>query len=191
MRRTSPTQSIATLFLVIVIAATLVRAWERLRTPAETVRVSAPNRPDLVVWRLPGCYELRVDPWQWTASADSTTPSVDPLMTPPTRVRLLPDSADQWRRALTTYRAIPLTGEHDARLAEYLRWFVRADTLWLVWSDGRAGGGIALRQVGDSLLGRARSFDRASGRDGTAGAAAWRLDCGTLQRRQTDTVPRR
>ena len=51
-------------------------------------------------------------------------------------------------------------GDHDPRVGDYMRWVVRADTLWLIWSDGRAGGGVALRSVGDSMLGRARVFDR-------------------------------
>jgi hypothetical protein len=84
-----------------------------------------------------------------------------------------------------------MTGDHDPRLGDYMRWVVRADTLWLIWSDRQAGGGVALRSVGDSLLGRARVFDRRLAIDGSAAAAAWRLDCGTLERYRESATPRR
>lgn len=192
MTRGSPGQSVATIVLVVVIAATLVRAWDRLRSSPEPPTVTAPvSRPDVGTWDMPGCYALRVQPWEWAGSPDTAEQPLPGFLTVPTRVRLLPDSTDEWRRSMTTYRAVPITGDHDPRIADYLRWFVRADTLWLLWSDGKAGGGIALRQVGDSLLGRARAFDRVRDLDGTAAAAAWRLNCYTLERERTDRRPRR
>ncbi len=143
-------------------------------------------------WELPGCYALRADPWDWTSPASDTAAIEAPaFLTLPTRVRLTADSTDQWRRSRVTYRAIPLTGEHDPRVRDYMRWVVRADTLWLIWSDGRAGGGVALRSVGDSLLGRARVFDRVLGLDGSSSAAAWKLDCLTLDRQSSERRPRR
>lgn len=126
-----------------------------------------------------------------SVAADSSAPDPPAFLIPPMRVRLTPDSTDQWRRSRVTYRAVPMTGDHDPRVGDYMRWVARADTLWLIWSDGRAGGGIALRSVGDSLLGRARVFDRALDLDGSSTAAAWRLDCLTLERRPTERRVRR
>jgi hypothetical protein len=192
MREKSLPQRIATWALVALIAATLLRAWDRMRSPPEPVLQEAVDRPDLVKWELPGCYALRADPWEWTSPASDTIAIEAPaFLTLPTRVRLTPDSTDQWRRSRVTYRAIPLTGEHDPRVGEYMRWVVRADTLWLIWSDGRAGGGVALRSVGDSLLGRARVFDRVLELDGSSSAAAWKLDCLTLDRQSSERRPRR
>ena len=192
MREKSLPQRIATWVLVALIAATLLRAWDRMQSPPEPVVREAVERPDLVKWELPGCYALRADPWDWTSPASDTAAIEAPaFLTLPTRVRLTADSTDQWRRSRVTYRAIPLTGEHDPRVRDYMRWVVRADTLWLIWSDGRAGGGVALRSVGDSLLGRARVFDRVLGLDGSSSAAAWKLDCLTLDRQSSERRPRR
>lgn len=192
MRQKSLPQRIATWVLVALIAATLLRTWDRLNSPPEPVEPQPIERPDLVKWEMPGCYALRVDPWEWTfTAADSAAPDPPSFLTPPTRVRLTPDSTDQWRRTRVTYRAVPITGDHDPRVGDYMRWVARADTLWLIWSDGRAGGGIALRSVGDSLLGRARVFDRVLELDGSSTAAAWRLDCLTLERRSPETRIRR
>ncbi|MEE8572489.1 MAG: hypothetical protein V3T20_04475 [Gemmatimonadota bacterium] len=192
VRPESLLQRIATLLVVGLIAATLLRVWDRLRSPPEPTVPEVVERPDLVKWDMPGCYALRVDPWDWAAPSSNTSEfEVTAFLTPPTRVRLMADSTDQWRRSRITYRAVPLTGDHDPRVGDYLRWVVRADTLWLLWSDGRAGGGIALRQAGDSLLGRARAFDLMRELDGDARAAAWRIDCATLERRSTERRPRR
>jgi hypothetical protein len=178
--------------MVALIAATLLRTWDRMRSPPEPIVQQAVEWPDLVKWELPGCYALRVDPWEWTSPPAETTEVVPPaFLTLPSRIRLTTDSTDRWQRRRVTYRALPLTGDHDPRLGDYMRWVARADTLWLVWSDGRAGGGVALRSVGDSLLGRARVFDRVLELDGSSAAAAWRLDCLTLERRRERTTPRR
>ena len=185
-------QRIATWVLVAVIAATLLRTWDRMRSPPEPIVQEAFERPDLVKWEMPGCYALRVGPWEWTSPVSDTTRIEAPaFLSVPTRVRLTADSTDQWRRSRTTYRAVPLTGDHDPRVVDYMRWVARADTLWLIWSDGRAGGGVALRSVGDSLLGRARVFDRVLELDGSSSAAAWKLDCLTLDRQSTERRPRR
>lgn len=182
LKRKSVPQRIATVVLVVLIAASLVRAWDRLRAPPPEPEVA--ERPDLRRWEMPGCYDLEVRPWEFSVSAETgfEVPETPPFLVVPTRVRLLPDSTDEWRRSLTTYRAVPMAGDHDPRLADYLRWVVRADTLWLLWSDGRAGGGVALRGSGDSLVGRARAFDRRRQLDGAAPALAWRISCGTLER---------
>ena len=191
MSRRSRPQRIATLILVVLIAASLVRALDRLTAPPPEPEVIEPA--DLDRWEMPGCYDLAVGAWEFSVSAESgfEVPETPPFLVPPERVRLLPDSTDRWRRTLTTYRAVPLSGDHDQRLADYLRWVVRADTLWLLWSDGTSGGGIALRERGDSLVGRARAFDRRRELDGDAPAAAWKLDCGTLERQTDERRPRR
>jgi len=192
MRNRPLPQRIATWILVAMIAATLLRVWDRLRSPPEPVLREVIERPDLVKWEMPGCYVLRVGSWSREATyADTSAVGFPAFLTPPTRVRLMAASTDWWGRAQTTYRAVPLTGDHDPRLRDYMRWVVRADTLWLIWADGRSGGGVALRSVGDSLLGRARVFDRAAAIDATASAAAWRLDCLTLEREPKRTTPRR
>lgn len=193
MRQKSPARRMATLVLVALVAATLLRVWDTIRSAPPPPEKETIERPELVRWEMPGCYAVRVEPWEFSARAETgfATPETPPFLIPPTRVRLLPDSTDRWRRSLTTYRAVPLTGDHDSRLGDYLRWVVRADTLWLLWSDGPAGGAIALRQVGDSLLGRARAFDQMQKLDGDALAAAWRIDCVTLERRSTERRPRR
>ena len=191
MRQKSLPQRIATWALIALIAMTLLRVWDRVRSPPEPVVHEDVQRPDLVKWELPGCYALREDPWEWTSASDTTTPEIPAFLTLPTRIRLTADSTDQWRRSRVTYRAVPLTGDHDPRVGEYMRWVARADTLWLIWSDGRAGGGVALRSVGDSLLGRARAFDRVLELDGSSNAAAWRLDCLTLERQSRERRPRR
>ncbi|MBT8479907.1 MAG: hypothetical protein KJO06_13390 [Gemmatimonadetes bacterium] len=192
MRQKSLPQRIATWVIVALIAATLLRTWDRMRSPPEPVVREVVERPDLVKWGMPGCYTLRADTWEWdTPASDTTAFEVPAFLAVPTRVRLLADSTDQWRRTRVTYRAVPLTGEHDPRVRDYMRWVVRADTLWLIWSDGRAGGGVALRSVGDSLLGRARVFDRVAEIDGSSSAAAWRINCRTLERQSTERRPRR
>jgi len=192
MRQKSLLQRTATWVLVALIAATLLRTWDRMRSPTEPVVQEVIDRPHLVKWEMPGCYALRVGPWEWTSSAFDTIETEAPaFLTLPTRVRLTADSTDQWRRSRVTYRAVPLTGDHDPRVADYMRWVARADTLWLIWSDGRAGGGVALRSVGDSLLGRARVFDRVLELDGSSSAAAWKLDCLTFERQSTEHRPRR
>jgi hypothetical protein len=190
MNQKSLPHRIATWVLVALIAATLLRTWDRLHSPPPPATPRSVERPDLMKWEMPGCYALRVDTWDWTAPPPDTL-EVPSFLELPTRVRLLPDSTDQWMRSRVTYRAVPMTGDHDPRLRDYMRWVVRADTLWLIWSDRRAGGGVALRSVGDSLLGRARVFDRRLGIDGSAGAAAWKLDCLTLERTRKRTTPHR
>lgn len=191
MRQKSVPQRIATWVLVALIAATLLRTWDRMRSPPEPVVREAVERPALVKWEMPGCYALRVNPWEWDSAPDADTVAANRFLTLPSRVRLMADSTDRWLRSRVTYRAVPLTGDHDPRVADYMRWVVRADTLWLIWSDGRAGGGVALRSVGDSLLGRARVFDRLQDLDGSSSAAAWRLDCLTLERWRERTTPHR
>jgi hypothetical protein len=103
---------------------------------------------------------------------------------------LLADSTDEWRRSLRTYRAVPL-GETGTAVADYLRWFVRGDTLWLVWSDRRSRAGVALRPDGSILEGSARGFADGDSIGVKARASAWRINCATLQRWEPRLGPRR
>ncbi|MDP2469615.1 MAG: hypothetical protein Q8W46_02035, partial [Candidatus Palauibacterales bacterium] len=63
MRNRPLPQRIATWILVAMIAATLLRVWDRLRSPPEPVVREVIERPDLVKWEMPGCYALRVGSW--------------------------------------------------------------------------------------------------------------------------------
>ena len=167
-------------------------------------------RTDLNAWELTGCYALRVDPWDFerlevpgvasedtgataadssSAAASDVTASPDApameLLDPPARVRLVADSTDEWGRDATTYRAFAL-GDDAERLEGRMRWLVRADTLWLLWSDREARAGVALFAAGDSLVGAARATSRVASITGDARAAAWPIDCATFEREASD-----
>ena len=164
--------------LGLMVSLTLVALLRRGRVPAPD-ELAPPPRPYLNPWDLVGCYELRVDPWEaqaFEAAPDSAT------LPAPARVMLMPDSIDAWGRAQSTRRAVPLGGDQDDPLADILRWFVRADTLWLLWSDGVTRAGVALFDEGGTLFGRARSFSAADSSDLTAPAAGWKINCATLAR---------
>jgi hypothetical protein len=171
--------------LALLVGLALIGLADRLRGPAPS-EASPPERADLNPWALLGCYELRVEPWE----SDSSTASRPPLLSAPARIRLAADSVDEWGRVLDTYRAVPLGEQHDERLRDVLRWFVRADTLWLVWSGRPVRAGVALlaSSNGAGLFGRAAYSDGASNEEGTAEATAWRVNCATLER---ETEPRR
>ena len=66
MRRKTGPQRFATLLLVVLIAASLVRALDRLRAPPPPPDVI--ERPDLVRWDMPGCYDLSVESWAFSVS---------------------------------------------------------------------------------------------------------------------------
>ncbi len=155
--------------------------------------VDEPERPDLVPWDLTGCWDLEVGPWQpeGAGAPKSASPAGAAFVVPPTRVMLVADSIDPSGRASTTYRAVPMAGDHDDRLRDYLRWLVRADTLWLLWSDRSSGAGIALLSHADSLVGRARSFGDGGALDATARAVAWKINCSSLYLDRRRTGPRR
>lgn len=96
----------------------------------------------------------------------------------PSELMLLPDSVDRWGRVLPSYRAAALPITRDAETS--LRWFVRADTLWLLWSGRGVRAGAALLETGDGLRGRARAMGGADSLDASAPAAAWPVNCSTL-----------
>lgn len=176
--------------LALIVALTVLRLVEWAIGPAPPAEIETDAPPDLRRWDYVGCYDLRVDPWtfsRYVATSDSASRA---LLNAPNRVMLLPDSLDEWGRGYGTLRAAPLTGDHDERLARSLRWFVRADTLWLVWTAGATRGGVALFAVGDSLVGSAISL-RADSAQGTAGAGAWKINCSTFERDRAPARPRR
>jgi len=118
------------------------------------------------------------------------------LLVLPDRVLLLPDSIDEWERPYTTYRASPVAGDHDPSLRDYLRWFPRADTLWLVWSDRRLRAGLALLGGGEILEGGGRAVIAAraadeSDLDGRVSVSAWKVNCATGLREVENDLPRR
>jgi len=149
-------------------------------------------------WEMLGCYRLLVRPWgpgvpgvlpdsllDQTARAGRATASV----APPSGVLLLPDSVDRWGRVLDSYRARTI-GDGGAgaspvgsrRTDRHVRWLVSGDTLWIIWSEGRARAGVALRSVGDSLLGSARARLGSDSLDLGARALAWPVNCATGDR---------
>lgn len=150
--------------------------------------------PDLPRWKLVGCWELDLGPWRVTRQDTATTsrdrrppPRSAVPVAPPRHVMLLPDSVDPWGRALDSRRALPV-GEAGSDGGPPLRWLVRADTLWLVWSQADVRGGIALRQQGARLRGRARAVGDSV--DASARAEALRVSCSTLERMPPGPVRR-
>lgn len=169
------------------------------------------GRPDLRAAAMMGCWVVRAGPWSLTFPARRVAPDSVPggaddsisarrarlragrrdtlpsALEPPARVALLPDSADLHGRDLPSFRAVPIPeGERPGRV---LRWTVRGDTLWLVWSEPDARGGAALFAEGDSLVGFARGV--ADSVDASAPAAAWPINCSTLGRERGAGAPRR
>lgn len=151
-----------------------------------------PPGPDLRAVELLGCYRLRVGPWN--LALEETPPGgegdagADPeALAPPSVVQLLPDTGDEFARRSATRRAVPLGAEAGGRPP--LRWLVRADTLWLVWSREGVRAAAALFAEGDSLTGVARAVSERV--DGSAPAAAWPVNCATLGRERPGDAPRR
>ena len=185
------------MFAALSVARWILRP-ERV-PPAEPLILSMPE--------MLGCWELDVGEWDFTSTdtdettGETTGETIIPdsasraLLVAPDRILLLPDSIDEWRRAYTTYRAAPVSGSHDPHLRNYLRWFLRADTLWLVWSDRNLRAGIALLTEGDRLQGGGRALiegqNSSDGRiDGRTVASAWKVNCATGLRDMKRTGPR-
>lgn len=145
----------------------------------------AADPEDLSRWELVGCWELDLGPWRSTRqdtvppSRGRPAPPAAVPVAPPRHVMLLPDSVDPWGRALDSHRAVPV-GEAGSEDSPPLRWLVRADTLWIVWSQVDVRGGIALRRQADRLGGRARAVGDSV--DASARAEARQVSCSTLER---------
>lgn len=183
------------LAVVVVFAGlTLLR---RALAPPEPEALAA--RPALLLPDMLGCWELHVGAWQSgvETEAQSGAPAdsaARALLAAPDRVLLLPDSIDEWRREFTTYRAVPVAGAFDPRLRGILRWFLRADTLWLVWSDRTVRAGLALRSQDGRLAGAGRALVASPGGepslDARAGVTAWKVNCATGLREVERAGPR-
>ena len=181
--------------IVVLVALLLISGIRWALTPG-------PDHPrargaDLVAWDLTGCWEIEAEPWRQglpdprrgdgeTAREEAAgDPALPPL---PRLVMLVADSIDPSRRSSTTYRAAPLDGA-GAALRDQLRWFVRADTLWIIWSDSVARAGMALTPDGQRFQGGARVLMGET--DLSARAAAWKVNCATRLTDRPRVGPRR
>jgi hypothetical protein len=166
--------AIATLFAVLTWAA----VWWRFNDAEPDRGVARP--PSLRAWDFEGCLELVQDPWSGEGGSPAGAPDL------PRFLSLVPDSLDEWGRSYDTYRAVPLgeTGRPP------YRWFVRADTLWVVWSGTDLRGGLALLEVGSSLAGRARVTSQSGPVDLSARVEAWKVNCWSRDRPSPDRVRR-
>ena len=128
------------------------------------------------------------------SAAGRNAPRVDAIgslprpLTPPARVMLLPDSADAFARRSATSRAVPVPEDED-HPERALRWFTRADTLWILWSERGVRAGMALFERGDRLAGSARALSDSL--DVSARATAWRINCSTFMREVPTGLDRR
>lgn len=162
----------------------------------------APEPASLHPWSLVGCWELRYGAWSGVgmrADASADGPAVGEesaptgALAPPTALMLLPDSVDAWGRVLPSYRAAEL-GDDAERPGRSVRWLVRSDTLWVLWTEAGARAGAALRRSGDSLVGDVRATERASegeDRDLSARAVAVPVNCASGERTRAAGRPRR
>lgn len=141
-----------------------------------------PTPPDVRAWDMLGC--LRVDVDAWDAPADSARPAFPPLWL------LLADDFDPWGRTYDTYRAIPFSRDSVVTGATPYRWFTRADTVWLVWSENDARGGLALRRSGRDWTGRIGIRDPGADAQSNGIASAWQVNCWSLDRRRTGPARR-
>ena len=187
--------SVPRIALVLAAVLLLVVLGPILSAPDPEPAAPEPPAPALHPWDLIGCWELRYEGWG-DVDAPLTSRSAGPegapagALSPPGAVMLLPDSVDAWGRVLPSYRAVQLDGSE--RRGRALRWLVDADTLWLLWSEGGARAGAALRSSGDSLTGSVRATQGAADGDSVdlnARAAAFPVNCAT--RRREPERPRR
>lgn len=154
--------------VVVAILLVLAAVGFFLRS-RESATGEPPPRSALRVWDLTGCWALELDPW--------APPAASGVAGPPASFLLVADSLDEWGRRQETFRAEPVP-DTLAGSSPY-RWFVRADTLWLVWRRAGLRGGLALRARDDGFVGRARVTDAGAGVDVTARAEALRVNCAT------------
>ena len=179
--------------LVAILTMAAVVGVSLLTRPMPAPNPAAETRPDLRRWSLQGCWELEVEPWAGTGTADAPAGSAEAAgrlpapLTPPDRVMLLADSVDLYGRDLPSFRAVPVPWDRE-RPERALRWFTRADTLWLLWRERGVRAGIALFREGEIFSGSARALGDTL--DVTARAEAWPINCATY-RRQTGRRPDR
>ncbi|HKK28418.1 MAG TPA: hypothetical protein VKB18_10075 [Gemmatimonadota bacterium] len=183
--------------LLLALAAAAVAALVVLG-PILSAPEPVPEPASLHPWRLVGCWKLRYGAWGGVdvpagqrAPGDEGAPTG--ALAPPRTLMLVPDSVDAWGRTLPSYRAVA-AGADTGRAHRSLRWLVRRDTLWVLWTEEGARAGAALRPSGDSLVGSVRATERTAdgrGRDLSARAAAVPVSCATGEREREPARPRR
>jgi len=146
-----------------------VSIWLRLRSFEPDI---PPEPISLRAWDFLGCYHLEIDSWVGETPA-APEPYIRDLM-------LFADSVDEWGRVQSMHRAVPLTPGTDADGIS-VRWFTRADTLWFVWSDVVARGGVALRRTRNRMVGRAVAELLADSTELESSAAGWEVNCHSLK----------
>ncbi len=124
--------------------------------------------------------EFAVDDWD-----EEEAPEAHGL---PSQLMLVADDFDEWGRRYETYRAWPLASSEASDPNTAYRWFTRADTLWVVWSELGTSGGMALRRYGDEFAGQAGI--RADSRSLNARARGWPINCHTRLRNWGELVRR-
>lgn len=184
--------------LILVVLAAAAVAVLVVLGPILSAPEPAPEPASLHPWRLVGCWRLRYGAWGGVdVPAGERSPGGEGAPTgalaPPRTLLLLPDSMDEWGRILPSYRAVPAV-EDSGREDRSLRWLVRRDTLWVLWTEGSARAGAALRRSGDSLMGTVRATERTDdgrGRDLSARAVAVPVSCAGGAREREPARPRR
>lgn len=182
---------VATVVVLVLVLGPIVSAPEPELSVADDPAALHP-------WRLVGCWELRYGGWGGVEVPASERPAGEEgaptgALTPPRTLMLLPDSVDEWGRVLPSYRAVPLR-EDEHRPGRSLRWMVRDDTLWVLWSEGRARAGAALHRSGDSLVGSVRALEGRADEDSldlNASAAAVEISCASGERLPGSARPAR
>ncbi|MCG8467293.1 MAG: hypothetical protein MJB57_03675 [Gemmatimonadetes bacterium] len=152
----------------LAIAFVWVSIWLRFRNFEPELPVEPRS---LQAWSFLGCMELTIDEW----GSDAVEPRNAPEL-----LMLVPDDFDEWGRTYDTFRAWPLASSNAPDPGASYRWFTRADTLWVVWSETGTSGGVALRRFGEELSGRAGV--RVGEGSVSATARAWPINCHTRLR---------
>jgi len=161
----------------LAVAFVWVSIWLRFRS----FEPEAPPVPrQLQAWSFLGCLEFAVDEW------DSDV--VPEAVGVPGLLMLVPDDFDEWGRDYETYRAWPLSSSDEPDPTTAYRWFTRADTLWVVWSEPGTSGGLALRRYGDEFTGSAGL--RLDSGSANARARGWHVNCHTRLRHPARPVRR-
>lgn len=156
-----------------------------------TPGLEAGERPPLRPGEVAGCYELRLGDWKFEQAEEDLRPhgllhSEDShsltILTPPTGVMLIPDTAGVYMSRPGWYRAVPLEGPSSNLLRNWVRWQPSGpDSVRIGWSDGYVGVNINLWTGGDTLRGLAESWSDDQSLNAHTRAFAWRVTCSTLE----------
>jgi len=148
-----------------------------------------PQPPDLLAWSFLGCLDIDVDVEPEGREVDPGPEARHGELSLPDLLMLVPDDFDEWGRTYDTYRAWPLAApDGSAAQGSSYRWFTRADTLWVVWSERGMRGGVALRRDRNGLTGRARL--RSGSRSLSGRATARRINCHTRSAERVGEIRR-